>query len=68
MVDVEGVKTTLKVGGAKHILLNISAIIEELSFFCKLMKLVFFNDEFHGVYRFVKNLSFKQYLFKTPYF
>ena len=29
MVDVEGVKTTLKVGDAKHILLNISEIINK---------------------------------------
>ena len=27
MVDVKGVKTTLKVGGLKHILLNISEIM-----------------------------------------
>ena len=32
MVDVEGVKTTLKVGGVKHILLNISEIIEDIVF------------------------------------
>ena len=32
MVDIEGVKTTLKVGGAKHILLNISEIIEDTVF------------------------------------
>ena len=32
MVDVEGVKTTLKVGGMKHILLNISEIIEDIVF------------------------------------
>ena len=32
MVDVEGVKTTLKVGGVKHILLNISGIIEDIVF------------------------------------
>ena len=32
MVDVEGMKTTLKVGGAKHILLNISEIIEDIVF------------------------------------
>ena len=32
MVDVEGVKTTLKVGGVKHILLNISKIIEDIVF------------------------------------
>ena len=32
MVDVEGVKTTLKVGGVKHILLNISEIIEDIIF------------------------------------
>ena len=30
MVDVKGVKTTLKVGGVKHILLNISGIIEDI--------------------------------------
>ena len=29
MVGDEGVKTTLKVGGAKHILLNISKIIKD---------------------------------------
>ena len=32
MVDVEGVKTILKVGGVKHILLNISEIIEDIVF------------------------------------
>ena len=32
MVDVEGVKTTLKVGGAKCILSNISEIIEDTVF------------------------------------
>ena len=32
MVDVKGVKTTLKVGGLKHILLNISEIIEDIVF------------------------------------
>ena len=32
MVDVEGVKTTLKVGGVKHISLNISEIIEDIVF------------------------------------
>ena len=32
MVDVEGVKTTLTVGGMKHILLNISEIIEDIVF------------------------------------
>ena len=32
MVDVEGVKTTLKVGVMKHILLNISKIIEDIVF------------------------------------
>ena len=32
MVDVEGVKTTLKVGSVKHILLNISEIIEDIVF------------------------------------
>ena len=32
MVDVEGVKTTLKVGGVKHILLNISEIIKDIVF------------------------------------
>ena len=32
MIDVEGVKTTLKVGSVKHILLNISEIIEDIVF------------------------------------
>ena len=32
MVDVKGVKTTLKFGGVKHILLNISEIIEDIVF------------------------------------
>ena len=32
VVDVEGVKTTLKVGDVKHILLNISGIIEDIIF------------------------------------
>ena len=32
MVNVEGVKTTLKVEDAKHILLNISEIIEDIVF------------------------------------
>ena len=32
MVDVEGVKTTLKAGGVEHILLNISEIIEDIVF------------------------------------
>ena len=32
MVDVEGVKTTLKVGDTKHILLNILEIIEDAVF------------------------------------
>ena len=32
MVDVEGVKTTLKVGSVKHISLNISEIIEDIVF------------------------------------
>ena len=32
MVDVKGVKTTLEVGGVKHILLNISEIIEDIVF------------------------------------
>ena len=32
MVDVEGMETTLKVGGMKHILLNISEIIEDIVF------------------------------------
>ena len=32
MVDVERVKSTLKVGGVKHILLNISEIIEDIVF------------------------------------
>ena len=32
MIDVEGVKTTLKVGCVKHILLNISEIIEDIVF------------------------------------
>ena len=32
MVDVEGVKTTLKVGGAKHILSNILKTIEDTDF------------------------------------
>ena len=32
MVDVEGVETTLKVGGMKHTLLNISEIIEDIVF------------------------------------
>ena len=31
-VNIEGVKTTLKIGGAKHILLNISEIIEDIVF------------------------------------
>ena len=31
-IDVEGVKTTLKVGSAKHIFLNISEIIEDTAF------------------------------------
>ena len=53
MVDVEGVKTTLKIGGVKHILLNISEIIEYIVL-CMLMKFAFFNDECNGVYRFAK--------------
>ena len=32
MLDVEEVKTTLKVGGAKRISLNISEIIEDIVF------------------------------------
>ena len=52
MVDVEGVKTTMKVE-VQHILLNISEIIEDIVL-CKLMKLVFFYDEFNGVYRFAR--------------
>ena len=32
MVDVEGMKTTLKVGDMKHILLNISEIIKDIVF------------------------------------
>ena len=52
MVDVEGLKTTLKFGGVKHILLNISEIIED--HLCKLMKFVFFNDECNAVYHFAK--------------
>ena len=32
MIDVNGVKTTLKVGGLKHILLNNSEIIEDIVF------------------------------------
>ena len=32
MVDVEGVKTTHKVGVVKYILLNISEIIEDIVF------------------------------------
>ena len=32
MVDVEGVKTTLKAGAVEHILLNISEIIEDIVF------------------------------------
>ena len=32
MADVEGVKTTLEVEGAKHILLNILEIIEDITF------------------------------------
>ena len=32
IVDVEGMKTTLKVGGAEHILSNISEIIEDIVF------------------------------------
>lgn len=32
MVDAEGVKATLKVGSARHILLNISEIIEDTDF------------------------------------
>ena len=32
IVDVEGVKTTLKFGGVKQILLNISEIIEDIVF------------------------------------
>ena len=43
MVDVDGVKTTLKNWGAKHILFNISKIIEDTVFVLKLMKLVFFK-------------------------
>ena len=53
MVDVEGVKTTLNVGGVKHILLNISELLKIL-FLCKLMKFVFFNDKYNGLYRFAK--------------
>ena len=34
MVDVEELKTTFKIGGAKHILLNISEIIEDNMNFC----------------------------------
>ena len=45
--DVEGVKTSLRVEGAEHISSNISKIL------CKLMKLVFFDDKFNGVYPFV---------------
>ena len=37
---IEGVKTTLNVGGQKHILSNIS---ERYSFLFKLVKLVFLN-------------------------
>lgn len=32
MVDVEGMKTILKVGGAKHILSSISEIVEDTVF------------------------------------
>ena len=47
MIDVEGVKITLKVGGADHILSNISEIIRD-NFS------VLFNDEFNGVYHYAK--------------
>ena len=50
MVDVKG----LKIRDAKHILSNILQINEDNVFSCKLMKLVFLNNEFNSVYHFVK--------------
>ena len=65
IVDVEGVKTTLKVGGAEHILSNISEIIEDNSIFNSIFcvdrrNYCFFNGEFHG------KKIFKQYI-KKPF-
>ena len=51
IVDIEGVETNLKVEG---IFCRISQKLQKVEFFCKLMKLVFFNDEFNGVYHFAK--------------
>ena len=45
MIDVEEMKTTFKVGGAKHILPK---------YLGNDWRLVFLNDEFNGVYRFAK--------------
>ena len=48
MVDVEGVKTTLKVDGTKHILLNISEIIEDtLTMYTVLEKSLLFKQNYN---------------------
>lgn len=48
--DIDCLETTLKFGGAGHILLDISGIIEFIQFLCKLVKLVFFDDESNDVH------------------
>ena len=55
MVDVKGVKTTLKVEGLKHILLNISEIIEDIV-------LCFLTTNVMVYTILQKNLLFKQYM------
>ena len=54
VVDVEGVKTALKVGNATNTFCQISRKLLKISFLRKSMKLVFFNDEFNNVYRLSK--------------
>ena len=55
-VDVEGVKITLKIGEAEHtyVVKYKSRKLLKIQFLCKLMKLVFFNDEFNGVYQTIR--------------
>ena len=56
VVNVEEVKTIFEIGDAELVLSNVSEIIEDIP--CKLMKLVFFNDEFNGIRHFTKKSHF----------
>ena len=65
MVDVEGVKTTLKVG---NIFCQISRELLKILFFCKLMKLVFLTTNVTAYIVLQQNFLLKQYIKKYRIF